>query len=55
MAGRAMADRAMTDRAMTDRTDAPHITGRGIDNCGHYVHEEAPDILVQELLEFGKG
>ncbi|MCZ6840640.1 MAG: alpha/beta hydrolase [Alphaproteobacteria bacterium] len=37
------------------RPDAPHVTGRGIDECGHYVHEEAPDILVEELLEFGDG
>ncbi len=37
------------------RPDAPNVTGRGINNCGHYVHEEAPDILVEELFEFGKG
>ena len=37
------------------RPDASHVTGRGIDNCGHYVHEEAPEILVEELLEFGSG
>jgi len=37
------------------RSDAPNITGRGIDDCGHYVAEEAPDILVEELLAFGKS
>lgn len=36
------------------RPDAPQVTGRGIDDCGHYIHEEAPDILVEELLQFGK-
>lgn len=35
------------------RPDAPDITGRGIESCGHYVPEEAPEILVEELLAFG--
>jgi haloacetate dehalogenase len=33
---------------------APHATGRGLDNCGHYVHEEQPDILAGEILTFGR-
>lgn len=33
---------------------APHVTGRGLDECGHYIHEEQPEILVEELLAFGQ-
>ncbi len=33
---------------------APHATGRGLDDCGHYVHEEQPDILAEEILAFGR-
>lgn len=33
---------------------APHATGRGLDECGHYIHEEQPDILADELLAFGR-
>ncbi len=36
------------------RKEAPHVTGLGVDDCGHYVHEEAPEILIRELLEFGR-
>ncbi len=33
--------------------EADRVTGVGLDACGHYVHEEAPERLVRELLEFG--
>lgn len=35
------------------RTDAPAIEGRGLDHCGHYIAEEAPEILIDEILAFG--
>ena len=37
---------------MWAREAANLVGGRGIDACGHYVAEEAPDILVAELLAF---
>ena len=40
---------------MWRREAANVVGGRGIDDCGHYVAEEAPDILVEELLAFGDG
>jgi len=33
---------------------APHATGRGLDACGHYIHEEEPEILCEEILAFGR-
>ncbi len=36
------------------KTCAPHATGRGLDNCGHYIHEEQPDILAEEIRNFGQ-
>jgi haloacetate dehalogenase len=33
---------------------APHATGRGLDDCGHYIHEEQPEILAAEILAFGQ-
>ncbi len=37
------------------RPVAPKVTGRGLDACGHYVHEEQPGILAEELIAFGKA
>jgi pimeloyl-ACP methyl ester carboxylesterase len=34
------------------RADAPAIDGRGLDRCGHYIAEEAPEALVAEILSF---
>lgn len=36
------------------RSVAPHASGREIPACGHYVPEEQPEILVEELLGFGR-
>lgn len=35
------------------RTDAPHVEGRGLDHCGHYIAEEKPQVLIDEILAFG--
>jgi haloacetate dehalogenase len=37
------------------RPVAPDVTGRGLDACGHYVHEEQPEALVEEIIAFGRG
>lgn len=37
------------------RSVAPDVTGRGLDACGHYVHEEQPDALAEEIIAFGGG
>lgn len=31
---------------------ANNVTGGVIESCGHYVPEEAPDIVVRQLMEF---
>jgi len=33
---------------------APKLSGRGLDACGHYVHEEQPEALAEEIIAFGK-
>ena len=33
---------------------APILSGRGLDECGHYVHEEQPNELAKEIIAFGK-
>jgi haloacetate dehalogenase len=37
------------------RSCAPQITGRAFEECGHYVPEEQPELLVQEILQFGRS
>jgi haloacetate dehalogenase len=34
------------------RADAPHVDGRGLDHCGHYIAEEAPETLIDEIVAF---
>ncbi len=34
------------------RSVAPHVTGRALEKCGHYVPEEQPELLVEELMRF---
>ncbi|CAN0316233.1 unnamed protein product [Discosporangium mesarthrocarpum] len=34
------------------RSDAPSVDGRGLDNCGHYIAEEAPNELVADIINF---
>jgi pimeloyl-ACP methyl ester carboxylesterase len=34
------------------QTVADDVTGRVIQNCGHYVPEEAPELLSDLLVEF---
>lgn len=31
---------------------ADTVTGRTIDACGHYIPEEAPDIVIRQLTDF---
>ena len=33
---------------------ADNVTGGVIDNCGHFIPEEAPDVLLQAFDEFFK-
>ncbi len=37
------------------RPDAPDIDGRGIDQCGHYMAEEVPEVLIDEIRTFGSS
>jgi haloacetate dehalogenase len=37
------------------RSVAPDVTGRGLDECGHYVHEERPVDLAAEIIAFGEA
>lgn len=34
------------------RSDAPGISGCGLDHCGHYIAEEAPAALIEEIRAF---
>ncbi|MEK9660987.1 MAG: alpha/beta hydrolase [Alphaproteobacteria bacterium] len=34
------------------RPDAPSVVGQGLDHCGHYIAEEAPEALVKEIISF---
>lgn len=33
---------------------ASHVTGYGVDNCGHFVPEEQPEFVLEKLLPFLK-
>ena len=37
------------------RRECVDVRGRAIERCGHYVAEEQPEILLQEILEFCKA
>jgi haloacetate dehalogenase len=34
------------------RKECSNVRGRAIQKCGHYVAEEQPEILLQDILEF---
>lgn len=45
---------AVIDMMTVWSADADNITGKGFDNCGHYMAEEIPDEVTAALLEFGR-
>ena len=34
---------------------AVHVEGGAIEDCGHYVMEEQPEVVSARLIEFFKG
>lgn len=36
------------------RREADDVRGFGLDECGHYLAEEQPDMVIQQLLAFGE-